>query len=270
MPYGETAFERADHVQSASCNEYKAITSRCTRTWVRQAVSAAWTVKEARAEAFDMLRKAVPQDAPEIVRVYLATWRSHGSVLLRTGESATASALDDEAQAQQEQLKRFTSFLESGQRHFIVAEDDDAPNQQRLRAFISFGPSYTRDGFGEVMQLFVHPAFQRRGLGSKLLKAAWLELRGRTWSKMGCHVWCTKGNPANRVYEQAGWFSTGRQKSLKPSLSKDPVEVEEFQAPEAPQVAKGQKSWQRFLLGLAIGILVGAIMKAAILRGRSS
>ncbi|OLP86874.1 hypothetical protein AK812_SmicGene31982 [Symbiodinium microadriaticum] len=240
-----------------------------SRSWLWQAVSAAWTIKEARVEAFDMLRKALPQDAPEIVRVYLATWRSHGSVLLRTGEPATASTLDDEAQ--QQQLKRFTFFLESGQRHFIVAEDDGAARQQRLSAFISFGPSYTRDGFGEVMQLFVHPDFQRRGLGSKLLQAAWLELRDRTWSKMGCHVWCTKGNPANRVYEQAGWFPTGRQKSLKPSLSKDPVEVEEFQAPQA----KGPNSWQswrgpRFLLGLAVGILVGAVMKAALLRGRSS
>ncbi|CAE7531813.1 unnamed protein product [Symbiodinium necroappetens] len=66
---------------------------------------------------------------------------------------------------------------------------------------------------------------------------------------------------------QAGWFPTGRQKSLKPSLSKDPVEVEEFQAPQA----KGPNSWQswrgpRFLLGLAAGILVGAVMKAALLR----
>ncbi|CAK8997862.1 unnamed protein product [Durusdinium trenchii] len=99
-----------------------------------------------------------------------------------------------------------------------------------LCAFISYGQSYTREGFGEVMQLFVHPEFQRKGLGSSLLRAAWRHMQSKEWSSLGCHVWCTKGNPANKVYEQVGWFPTGNQKSLYPTLSKEPVEVEEYMA----------------------------------------
>mmetsp|Transcript_55439 Transcript_55439/g.104104 ORF Transcript_55439/g.104104 Transcript_55439/m.104104 type:complete len:218 (+) Transcript_55439:79-732(+) len=200
-----------------------------------------------------MLRPARPTDGLEIARVYLATWSSHGHNLLRTGKAPEdTQTFDDEVQRKQ-QCERFTSFIESGQRHFIVAEHI-ATN--RLCAFISYGPSYSREGFGEVMQLFVHPDFQRQGMGVKLLQAAWNQLRCHSWSRLGCHVWCTLGNPANRVYERIGWFRTGKKKSLVPTLSKEPVDVEEYQAPDLSFGSSRIQSWSPwFLLGLAVGIV---------------
>ncbi|CAK8997864.1 unnamed protein product [Durusdinium trenchii] len=185
-----------------------------------------------------MLRPALPKDGPEIAKVYLATWYSHHDDLTRADRSNGFKNQTD-LQCQevlQQQAERsfpgdsFTNFLTTGQRCFIVVEADQDSAGCCLCAFISYGQSYTREGFGEVMQLFVHPEFQRKGLGSSLLRAAWRHMQSKEWSSLGCHVWCTKGNPANKVYEQVGWFPTGNQKSLYPTLSKEPVEVEEYMA----------------------------------------
>ncbi|CAL1154941.1 unnamed protein product [Cladocopium goreaui] len=182
-----------------------------------------------------MLRPALPADGLDIAKVYLATWNSHQGDLTRTEASNGSNAKDKDFHCQEvlrQQAERFTNFVSTGNRLFIVAEAERQNADRQLCAFISYGRSYTREGFGEVMQLFVHPDFQRKGLGSKLLREAWTQMKSRDWSAQGCHVWCTKGNPANRVYEQVGWFRTGKQKSLNPTLSKEPVEVEEYLAPK--------------------------------------
>eukprot|EP00434_Breviolum_minutum_P009762 symbB.v1.2.008595.t1/scaffold523.1/size192511/17 len=181
-------------------------------------------------------RPALPTDGLDIAKVYLATWHSHQDDLTRADKNAAT----EKKQLQSDEAERFTNFVKSGKRLFIVAEAAHLPDNARLCAFISYGPSYTREGFGEVMQLFVHPDFQRKGLGSKLLREAWTQMQREGWSISGCHVWCTKGNPANRVYEQVGWFRTGKQKCLNPTLSAEPVEVEEYLAPHVSEVASCQ------------------------------
>lgn len=114
-------------------------------------------------------------------------------------------------------------------RHFIVAEG--VPG--RVCGFVSYGQSYTRDTWGEVMQLYVHPVWQRQGLGSQLLNGATRSMEACEWAIGGLHVWCTKGNAANSVYERNGWVTTGREKEIKPTLSSVIVPVVEYISPNA-------------------------------------
>ncbi|CAJ1433863.1 unnamed protein product [Effrenium voratum] len=196
-------------------------------------------------ERLDLLSKpAVCEDGLEIARVYLATWGAHSHDLLRNGNGKEEDSKQDlqSDEALRAQSQRFTDFITTGKRLFIVAELREPAGTDKLCAFISYGPSYARQGFGEVMQLFVHPNFQRKGLGTRLLMAAWTQMRSKEWASLGCHVWCTKSNPANRVYEQAGWFQTGKEKCLHPTLGKEPVEVEEYEAPAVVPSAQSRLS----------------------------
>eukprot|EP00931_Biecheleriopsis_adriatica_P059201 TRINITY_DN35389_c0_g1_i1.p1 TRINITY_DN35389_c0_g1~~TRINITY_DN35389_c0_g1_i1.p1 ORF type:complete len:631 (-),score=137.02 TRINITY_DN35389_c0_g1_i1:64-1956(-) len=191
-----------------------------------------------------MLRPGRVEDGLGIAEVYLASWRSAESDLVRraSGEKDQSRREQQDSvdsKALREQTERFTKFLQTKQRLFVVAQVEPGAAQTcegsaSIGGFISYGRSYTRDGFGEVMQLFVHPRWQRQGLGTRLLREAWRCMCSEEWAASGCHVWCTKGNPANRVYEQVGWASTGKEKRIAPTLSKDEVEVEEFEAPRAP------------------------------------
>lgn len=60
---------------------------------------------------------------------------------------------------------------------------------------------------GNIWGLFVHPDFERRGGGRRLLDTAvnWL------WSQGLTHLWLTTGpaTRAQRVYESAGWINAG-------------------------------------------------------------
>lgn len=178
-------------------------------------------------------RPARPEDGPAIAEVYLAAWSMNISELTR-GSPTEQSKVPSEQNLDKEELlrqaNRFSDFIRSGERLFVVSESHHSTSGS-LHGFVSFGPSFTRAGFGEVMQLFIHPDAQRRGIGTLLLHAAWRDMSQLSWSSSGCHVWCTKGNPGNQVYAKASWFPTGKEKSITPSLSKTPVVVVEYQAP---------------------------------------
>lgn len=229
-----------------------------------------------------MLRPGCVEDAAEVANVYLDAWRMHGQELLNSGvceSNAQLPSLGPEVLA--EQTNRFATFLRSEARLFFVVEVDidlhcqqseNCGNQQsRLCGFISYGPSVTRPGFGEVMQLFVHPSWQKRGFGSRLLCAAWQDMMRQPWASAGKHVWCTQGNPANRVYTRVGWSQTGREKTLIPTLTLTPVAVAEYIAPEiSPPVPKlkacassqkwGVRTRAMFTIGLVSAIAVAIVV----------
>lgn len=188
-----------------------------------------------------MIRHARPRDAAALARVYLEVWKANGQDLMQTPEKPAESGEDEQAasaaspsnalppNAFEEQKKRFEEFLLGEKRHFIVAEG--VPG--RVCGFVSYGQSYTRDTWGEVMQLYVHPVWQRQGLGSQLLNGATRSMEACEWAIGGLHVWCTKGNAANSVYERNGWVTTGREKEIKPTLSSVIVPVVEYISPNA-------------------------------------
>jgi len=130
-------------------------------------------------------------------------------------------------EAQDEQTKRFETFLRALDRLFIVVEDK---KEGTIVGFVSYGPSLSRKGFGEIMQLYVHPDWQLKGFGSKLLKDAWRDMGTKPWSSEGLHVWCTKGNAGNKVYDKAGWEVSGYEKKIVPTMSSGPVVVAEYAA----------------------------------------
>eukprot|EP00927_Polykrikos_kofoidii_P032667 TRINITY_DN27760_c0_g1_i1.p1 TRINITY_DN27760_c0_g1~~TRINITY_DN27760_c0_g1_i1.p1 ORF type:complete len:572 (-),score=70.53 TRINITY_DN27760_c0_g1_i1:303-1808(-) len=126
-----------------------------------------------------------------------------------------------DANVQKAQVARFLRMIEMRERRVLVLESD-----KTIAGFITFSKSMTRPATcGEVMQLFVHPNCQRRGAGSLLLGEA-ERLMFFTFSEV--HVWASRGNSANAIYENRGWMRTGREKEIPSSMAARPVPVVEY------------------------------------------
>jgi GNAT superfamily N-acetyltransferase len=85
---------------------------------------------------------------------------------------------------------------------------------------------------GNIWGLFVHPDFEKRGLGRLLLDTAvgWL------WDQGLTRLWLTTapGTRAQRFYDAAGWSSAGvtEQGELLLELAQPPLPAEESPADE--------------------------------------
>jgi ribosomal protein S18 acetylase RimI-like enzyme len=147
-----------------------------------------------------VIRAAQPADARSIATVHVATWRD-----------AYAGLLPDEVLAGldvAERAERWNRYLPaaSDEGRFVLVFEEDG----RVRGFVSGGPS--RDEFpgGEVYAIYVDPACQGRGAGSRLLAAAARHLAEAHFT--GASLWVLTGNhPARRFYESQGWRSDGTE-----------------------------------------------------------
>jgi ribosomal protein S18 acetylase RimI-like enzyme len=96
--------------------------------------------------------------------------------------------------------ERVTELLAGERDHNEVAEIDGA--------IVGYANLHERDGAAHLSYLFVDPAYQRRGIGTRLMERALDEARRRG------HLRVTLGTavlnrPARRFYERAGWRDTG-------------------------------------------------------------
>lgn len=140
------------------------------------------------------LRAANAADASSIARVYVRTWRAAYKELL------PAAALND-MNEMRETLFWWTSLCEVGPNATaFVAEDPD----MEVAGFVTGGPERRR-GAGrraEIYTLYVLPAYQRLGAGTRLLAAASDRLAGQ--GNRSLVIWVLAGNPARGFYESLG------------------------------------------------------------------
>ena len=118
-----------------------------------------------------------------------------------------------------------TSASQMQRRLDAVLQDDDyhtlvASNGEGVVGFVGtrVGPLYEDDGYyGQIMALAVAPAYQRRGVGRRLMQAA----ESALVAAGARQVVVTSGNhrtDAHAFYERCGYSFTGRRyrKSLAP------------------------------------------------------
>ncbi|ORW30365.1 acetyltransferase [Mycobacterium paraense] len=144
------------------------------------------------------VRAAVPADAYEVARVQVRSWRSayRGLIAQDFLDGLTPDFFAD----------RYT-FGRPGLRmpSTLVAVDGAA-----ILGLATTG--LCRDGdipnFGELMAMYVDPAYMRRGVGRSLLAAA--RQRLRLIGVAGAVLWVADGNAsARRFYERDRWAFDG-------------------------------------------------------------
>lgn len=136
-----------------------------------------------------MLRWAVPDDAPGIAGVHVASWQEAYRGIL---PDVFLASLDRTAR-----VRWWQHFITQGARVHVV-EDDGA-----IVGFCSAGES-DDDGWGEVFSIYVHPARWGEGHGKVLLDGAEVKLSGD--GHVRGLLWVLEDNMRGRAfYERQGW-----------------------------------------------------------------
>lgn len=139
------------------------------------------------------IRRAQPDDASDIARVYIESWHDTYPGVVPT---ALLTAMTHKGQT-----ARWRAAVRSAGREAVMVAESE---RHGILGMASFGPS--RDaalGFdGEIYTLYVDPAFFGRGIGRSLMTSAFTRMRARSFGS--CVIWAHAKNPARFFYERMG------------------------------------------------------------------
>jgi GNAT superfamily N-acetyltransferase len=169
------------------------------------------TFPRAAGSADASVRPARPEDAAEIARVQVVTWRTAYRPLL------PASVLDDwDAEAATASWRAAVTSPPTPGHGVIVALEKNT-----LVGFAAYAPAELTDGespdpagpTSELSTLLVEPRWGRRGHGSRLLAAVADLARGGGAARL--QVWLPEADRVSAgFYESAGWAPDGWARTL--------------------------------------------------------
>jgi GNAT superfamily N-acetyltransferase len=168
--------------------------------------------------ALGYVRPARPEDAGEIARIQLATWRVAYRRLLprhvldRLDEAWLGSRWSTAIEAPPSDRHRVLVAVEQAEQSYLVGFAASGPPDEQ-----SLAPGEPADALGvdlvAVTDLLVEPRWGRRGHGSRLLAAS-VDL----WRADGfgtAVAWAYEGDPAIRQFlTQTGWEPDGATRAL--------------------------------------------------------
>lgn len=145
-----------------------------------------------------MIRPAVPEDAPEIARIHVETWRTAYGGIIPASFLASLSLENRKAM--------WTRALAEGRSILLVDAEEE-----RMTGWVSAGPSRdaSHPSESEIYALYVLPSHWGRGIGHRLSQAVEAALP----PSQPISLWVLAGNErAIRFYERAGYVFDGRTK----------------------------------------------------------
>ncbi len=148
------------------------------------------------------VRRAVPADAHDVARVHVRSWQWAYQGLLA---QEYLDGLEPEAWA-----TRYTF----GRMGFQLPSTQVAVDGSTVCGLVTTGLCRDDDlsNFGELMAIYVDPAYLRTGVGRLLMTAARIRLRRVGVSAAA--LWVLDGNArARRFYERDGWRCDGTQRT---------------------------------------------------------
>lgn len=150
-----------------------------------------------------VIADAVPDDAPAVAAVHLATWR-HAYRGQLPDAFLDGLSLESWTESRRRMLEQPTDGTRT--RTLRVAGE--------LAGFAAFGPARDADlppEAGEVYAIYLHPSYWDRRLGLRLFEDA-VELLV-SGGREPCVLWVLETNArARRFYERSGWRPDGARK----------------------------------------------------------
>jgi ribosomal protein S18 acetylase RimI-like enzyme len=139
------------------------------------------------------VRKACPQDAEAIARIYVESWHDTYPALLPARALMGLTV--------ERQISRWRNTIAVASREEVLVAED---GQHNITGMASFGRARdTTLGFdGEIYTLYVHPMLTGQGIGRALLGGGFAALAARGYAS--CVIWAHAQNPARFFYEAMG------------------------------------------------------------------
>ncbi len=137
------------------------------------------------------IRPATPDDAQGIARVHINAW-------LTTYRGLMPDAVLDRLSVET-QTEKWEASLRTPRTRTVVAEQGE-----QIVGFASFGPEPGNDFRfqGELYAIYILEAYQRKGIGRMLVRAAAEGLLALNFPNM--MLWVLSANPARGFYEKLG------------------------------------------------------------------
>jgi len=139
------------------------------------------------------VRRAKPDDAAEIARVYIESWHDTYPGVVPTQLLCSMTPRG--------QTARWRSAITARSREWILVAES---GEHGIVGMSSFGPSRDPElGFdAEVYTLYVDPGYFGRGIGRALLEAGFHQLQENGYTS--CIIWAHAKNTARFFYERMG------------------------------------------------------------------
>lgn len=157
-----------------------------------------------------IIARATVNDAAEIARVYVDTWRSAYAGILADKMLLSMSADRQAAEWAWMIRNRGDSqpvLVASEAKHGAVGFISVGASRAGARPL---GGPFASTQLGEVYTLYVLPAFQELGIGRQLLAAGFAALAEK--GRSGALVWVLRDNPACFFYERMGGFRVAERR----------------------------------------------------------
>lgn len=144
-----------------------------------------------------VIRRAIPDDAPAIKKIHKETYQT-------SYRGYIPDEYLDNIPLNAEVIERTRKYLETTECWLAVYDEKTAGF-----AYIA----YPEDDAFEINALYVHPKYQKSGIGSKLINYLCKEKKARGLSK--CIVWTMKFGPSLPFYEKLSFKRTNEEKTWK-------------------------------------------------------
>ncbi len=145
------------------------------------------------------IRFAQPDEALKIVQLHINTWRQSYRGYIEDDKIQTMCVTNERIENMRQQIENKSVF---------VAEE-----KGEIIGFATLSDTIEKNQ-AEIRQLYIRPDYQRRGIGQRLLKFVFLELK-----KCDCQtafLWTLKNfRASNQFYQKIGGKLTSQEKQYK-------------------------------------------------------
>ncbi|WP_425446498.1 N-acetyltransferase family protein [Dethiothermospora halolimnae] len=138
-----------------------------------------------------LIRKAVKEDAKEIININHKTWR------IAYRGIVSQEFMDKRDKKINDKITKMSKQIKNNQVNILVAEEDE-----KVIGFVSYGKSRENRYESEVYAIYVLKEYQKRGVGKKLIKKVIENLIKENYSNI--IIWCLKDNKYKKFYEEVG------------------------------------------------------------------
>lgn len=141
-----------------------------------------------------MIRKANPNDSKIITRIHINSWKTTYNKFF------PKEVFENQEKSFEQRKNQIRDAIENdNEYHYIVYEENNI-----IKGFACYGNGRGENykNIGEVYSIYLEQKNQRKGIGSKLIKECFNNLKKEGYKNI--IIRCLKGNPSENFYKSLG------------------------------------------------------------------